>query len=124
MNPADILKMLENPLGFDSFNPGMSPEQKAALAEQEEATFRLAQDFHQTFGSAHGKRVLNHLNEKTIESSTWCASLGLDKGVPHGFAREGQNAFMRYIKDMIKAAEQRKIQLKQEAEANAKSSQA
>lgn len=116
MSTDDFLKQLLNPLGFDSLEPGLTPEQQEAHSKIAENQWEIAKAFHRTFTSPHGKIVLQHLREMCIESSTWRASLGLLNGIANGFAREGQNALVRYMEDQIKAAVQRGEQLKKEAE--------
>lgn len=112
----DFFKKLLNPLGFDALEPGPTEAQKEHLDKGAEERWELVQAYHRTFNTPHGKKVLQHLREMTIESSTWRASLGLINGAAHGFAREGQNALVRHIEDQIKAATMRAEQLKKEAE--------
>lgn len=107
-NPSDWLKDLLNPLGFENLTAGPSEEQKEALERMNQEREQFAQDVAATFTSAPGKRVMKALREMTIESSTWKPSLGMKKGVPHGFAREGQNALVRWLEDTIKAGTTRK----------------
>lgn len=99
MNP------LLNPLNFDDLEPSLSNEQLAAFDEQAQASYDLCIAFATVAKSTAGKAMLKHLREMTIENATWCASLGMEKAVPHGFAREGQNALVRYIEDRVKQAE-------------------
>lgn len=110
--------MLSNPLGFEGLEPGNTPEQKEAHDKQRLQNLELAQRFKRVFTSEDGKACIRHLRERTIEDSTFRASLGLLNGAAHGFAREGQNTIVRYIEDMVKAADALAQQLKQEADAN------
>ena len=96
---------LLNPLGFDNLEPDLTPEQLETFEVQAQANYDLCMAFAAVAKSVAGKIVLKHLREMTIENSTWCASLGMEKAVPHGFAREGQNALVRYIEDRVKQAE-------------------
>ena len=77
---------------------GLEPEGEAATrarnkeqAQHEEA---LNADIAATFGSAAGKRVWEFLWKQTIMQPTFMGHLGMDKAVPVGFAREGQNALI------------------------------
>lgn len=124
MDGQEILKlaqdMLNNPLGFESLEPGSTDAQKEALALQRQQNYEMALRFKRVFTSEDGAAIIRHLRDKTIEDSTFRASMGLLNGAAHGFAREGQNTIVRYIEDMIKAADALAKQLKQEAEANAR----
>lgn len=111
---SDWLNDLLNPLGFDNLTPGATEAQKEKLQEQQRARSDLAMQFSAVFTSVPGRAVLKHLREMTIENSTWCASLGMEKGVPHGFAREGQNALVRYIEERVHEGVTRKQQIKEE----------
>jgi hypothetical protein len=113
---TDILETLLNPLGFEATEPGATPDQQEAFAKMSRDRNELCLAFRYAFRTDHGKKVLAHLRQMTIENSTWCASLGMEKGVSHGFAREGQNALVRYIEDMIKQAEALAKQKKQSEE--------
>jgi hypothetical protein len=112
---TELLQSLLNPLGFESVEPGLTPEQNEAFEMSAKANFELCMAFKQVFSTPHGAVVLQHLREMTLENSTWCASLGLEKGVPHGYAREGQNAMYRYIVERINEADRIAKQKKSQA---------
>lgn len=108
---------LVNPLGFKDLEPGLTPEQQEIFDAQTKAHFELCKAFQATFSTETGKRVLKHLREMTIENAAWCASMGMENGVAHGFAREGQNSIVRYMEERIAEAlrlgEQKNERLKQ-----------
>ena len=56
--------------------------------------------FAKTFGTPEGKRVLDHLCERTLESPSWFP--GSDPN--YGFVREGQNSLVREILKRINRA--------------------
>lgn len=116
----DIEKLL-NPLGFDDFEASMTPEQKEEFERLEREAYELSVAFKKTFDTPTGRKVLKYLRDMTIENATWQASLGMEKGVPHGFAREGQNALVRHIEERIEQADALAQQRKTKGKNNAKS---
>ena len=53
--------------------------------------------YHALFSSRHGKRVLTHLVQMTMGTPSFDHTLPMDRAVPYGFGREGQNALVRMI---------------------------
>lgn len=86
---------LANPLNWDIDPKPDNKQLKQFRREQKELDYM----FYRCFSTAYGKRVLQHLIENTIHSGTWLASLPYEKAIAHGFAREGQNALVKTIKD-------------------------
>jgi hypothetical protein len=97
---------MNNPLGYKR------EEQKDQAQEIFEAQARERYEYcvalATVFKGPKGKEVLKQWRENTIESGTWLPSIamqyGKDAAVAHGFAREGQNAFVRDIENCIKIA--------------------
>lgn len=99
---------IENPLGFmegwTALEPAPGKENQDTLERATQDKLDLDKQFARVFGTEEGLAVLEHLKAMTIGTETWCASLGLEKGTAHGFAREGQNSVIRYILERIEAA--------------------
>lgn len=101
----------DDPLGFigqnmddaGNFAPEQPPQNRDELERAQEEQLQLVRDYAATFSSDSGKRVLADLQAKTLGQATWQASLGLIHAIPHGFAREGQNAIVQHIVDMVAA---------------------
>lgn len=109
---ADTQNHIDDPLGFfepqaegwNATQPGMTEAQKDEFERAEQDMHDLNVAIHKTFSTPTGKRVLQWLHEAVMKQPTWCASLGMEKGVAHGFAREGQMSVYREIEDRMKAA--------------------
>jgi hypothetical protein len=76
---------------------GIELADKKPIDEQEDLDIL----YKRTFTSEEGKRVLEHLKNKTIEQPTWVPGSGHELA----YAREGQNSV---VKDIIRRIERAK----------------
>lgn len=99
---------IEDPLGlfegWGGVEPGVGKENAEILESAELERINIDQQFLNIFTTREGEKVLAHLKKMTLDNETWCASLGLEKGAAHGYAREGQNSVIRYILERMEAA--------------------
>lgn len=101
---------VNNPLGFDGLEPKPAAQQADEFQKQNDEHYRLCEAYATVFKSKAGKLALDDLTRKTLKEPTWCASLGLENGAAHGFAREGQNSIVKYILERINEFETLKKQ--------------
>lgn len=73
--------------------------------EELQETYELALAFKHTFSTSNGKRVLQYLKSKTVDTTTWDPNLDYKKAIALGFTREGQNSIYRHIIEMIDSVE-------------------
>lgn len=75
------------------------PPQKPASSADE---VKKARDFHDLFSTPLGKRCLSHMRERSIEQTIFSANAtdGEMMAIYMGY-REGENAFYRWIVDLI-----------------------
>lgn len=81
--------------------PRAKPDKAAEKAKAEARARELAAAYKACFSTRAGRMVLAHLEERTTHLSTFDARLGLLEGIANGFAREGQNSMVHFIKSMI-----------------------
>lgn len=70
-----------------------------AFEHHQETQGELEDYYFQCFNTKAGKMVMQHLIKNTLDAATWRAGLPYEQAIANGFAREGQNALVRNIKD-------------------------
>lgn len=93
-----------NPLGLDKGQDTTDFDKKV------KEVFDVNMAILKVFSTKEGKKVLEWMSQKTLNSPSWLPSIALQSGMEaacaHGFAREGQNALVRDIVDRMESAKQ------------------
>jgi len=95
MNTAEKIRSINTP-GWD----GVDAEAAPLRLENVNVMREMDLAFKRTFDSPHGKKVLKHLNDQTLDQPCW--QPGADASF--GYAREGQNSIVREIIQRVKRA--------------------
>ena len=97
MNSADKIRSINTP-GWD----GVDAEAAPLPLQSVNVMRNLDLMFKRTFTSPHGKKVLEHLHQKTLDQPCW--QPGAHESF--GYAREGQNSIVREIIQKVKRADE------------------
>jgi hypothetical protein len=90
-----------NPLNWDIGNPEAD---KSQIEEAAKKAYEIDHLFATVFGTPSGKKVLEWLTLHTLDTPSWWPGIDYNKGIAHGFFREGQNSLVRQIKAKIQNA--------------------
>lgn len=85
---------------------GQPEPDKSQIEEAELKQYEINHLFLNTFSTPSGKKVLEWLEQHTLNTPTWWPDADYDKAVANGFFREGQNCLVRQIKYKIEQAKQ------------------
>lgn len=101
---------INDPLGYrqDQSQPTQDKDAQEFFDRITRERYEYCVRMAKLFKSEDGKKVLQEWREQTIEAGTWMPSIamhhGKDAAIAHGFAREGQNSFVKHIEECIKVA--------------------
>ena len=90
--------------GWHHLDPEGAEEVQKANLERAEEDKALDLDIAATFATAQGQRVFKWLWQATVMQPTFDGSLPMDRAVPWGFAREGQNSIVRELRTRMERA--------------------
>lgn len=101
--PGNLQDLGAKFFGLDDEAPDADAKPSARKVAQAKAE-ALANDYRAAFSTAAGRRVLADLIERTLHKPTFDARMGLMNGTAYGFAREGQNSLVHFIRRQVAIA--------------------
>ena len=90
--------------GWHHLDPEGAEQVQKQNLEAVEQDRELDRDILATFSTAAGRRVFEWLWQATVMQPTFNGQLPMDRAVPWGFAREGQNSIVRDLRMRMERA--------------------